>query len=96
MDWLWIGVGIAVAGYFIGEGLKNFGHPEAESLLESQDADDKHELIREKEVHHFIGISKEDVGQLLQQYPDVPHIHLNGKVYYPKERLRQWLMEIGK
>ncbi|RKQ32670.1 helix-turn-helix domain-containing protein [Oceanobacillus halophilus] len=93
-DFIWIGLGIAVAGFFIGEGLKNFNNPEAKSLFDSLD-DVQHGLIKENEVHDFMGISKEDAKTLIDEYPDIPHIKINKKVYYPKEKLRKWLMEIG-
>lgn len=60
IDFLWIGIGLAAFGYFIGDGLKNFKNPEAKSLIESFDEDDEHELIKENEVHYFIGVSKDD------------------------------------
>jgi len=50
IDFLWIGLGLAAFGYFIGDGLKNF----------KNDEDDEHELIKANEVHHFIGVSKDD------------------------------------
>lgn len=43
-----IGIGIAVAGYFIGEGLKNFKNQKVKSIFESLDEDNDHELIHEK------------------------------------------------
>lgn len=53
--------------------------------------DDEHELINEKDVHYFIGISKEDTKLLIQEHPDIPHVLINNKVYYPKAKLRKWL-----
>ncbi|RTQ86594.1 DNA-binding protein [Lysinibacillus telephonicus] len=96
MELIWIGIGIAVAGYFIGEGLKNFKNPNYKSFIEDLDEDDGHELIKENEVHYFIGISKEDAKKLIQEYPDIPHVKLNDNVYYPKEKLRNWLMHLGE
>lgn len=93
---IWIALGIAVAGYFIGEGLKNFKNPDEDSFFDSFDEDEEHELIKENEVHYFIGVSKEDAQSLIKEYPDVPHIMINGKVYYPKKRLRDWLLKIGE
>lgn len=94
-DLIWIGLGIAAAGYFIGDGLKNFQNPEAKYGLREFFEDDEHELIREKNVHYFIGISKEDAQQLLTQYPDAQRLVINGNLYYPKEKLRKWLQDIG-
>lgn len=92
LDFIWIALGIGLAGYFIGDGLKNFKNPEAKSLSDFFDEDDKHELIKENDVHYFIGISKEDAKHLIKEHPDIPHTIINGNVYYPKEKLRQWLI----
>lgn len=95
IDLLWIGLGIAVAGYFIGEGLKNFKNPHAKGIGDIFEDDDDHELIKETDVHYFIGISKEDANQLIKDYPDIPHLLINNKVYYPKAKLRNWLKDLG-
>ncbi|MGY0691273.1 DNA-binding protein [Virgibacillus sp. FSP13] len=95
-DLIWIALGIAAAGYFIGEGLKNFQNPSAKSLIDSLDNDDEHELIKETDVHYLMGISKEDAKTLIQEHEDIPHILINGKVYYPKEKLRKWLLNLGE
>ncbi len=96
MDYYILAIGIAVAGYFIGDGLKNFKNPNAENVLDELDFDDEHELIQQRDVHYFMGISKEDGKILIKEYPDIPHIELNGKTYYPKAALREWLLKIGK
>ena len=98
MEWgfIFVAVGIAVAGYFIGDGLKNFKNPNAKNLLDSLDEEDEHELIKENDVHYFMGISKEDAKSLIQEHSDIPHIIINGKVYYPKEKLRKWLLNLGE
>lgn len=97
LDLLWIALGIAAAGYFIGNGLKNFKNPDAKNGLSEIFADDdEHELIKENDVHYFMGISKEDAKVLLQEYPNIPHILINDKVYYPKEKLRKWLTNLGE
>ncbi|MCM3715756.1 DNA-binding protein [Alkalihalobacillus oceani] len=89
-----LAIGIAAAGYFIGEGLKNFHNPQAEGLLDS--AEDEYELIREKDVHDFLNISKEDARSLTVEHPDIPHVVLNGTIYYPKHKLREWVMQLGE
>ncbi|MFD1851731.1 DNA-binding protein [Oceanobacillus bengalensis] len=94
LDFFWIALGLAAFGYFIGDGLKNFNNPDAKGLLE--DEDDRYELLKEGEVHWFIGVSKEDAKRLIEEYPDIPHIKLNGKNYYPKAKLREWLLKIGE
>lgn len=99
MEWYFISIaiGIAVAGYFIGDGLKNFKNPNAKGLINSLDEDEdaEHELIKEKDVHYFMGISKEDAKSLIQEHSDIPHIIINSKVYYPKAKLRKWLLNLG-
>src|SRR5699024_674084 len=95
-DLIWIAIGIAAAGYFIGSGLRNFKNPDAKgSLSEIFEDDDEHELIKENNVHYFMGISKEDTKSLIQEYPDIPHVRLNNKIYYPKAKLRKWLENLG-
>lgn len=97
VDLIWIAIGIAAAGYFIGNGLKNFKNPGAkDSLSELFEDDDEHELIKENNVHYFIGISKEDAKSLIQEYPDIPHVLINNKIYYPKAKLRKWLSDLGE
>lgn len=93
IDFFWLALGIAAAGYFIGSGIKNFKNPSAKF---SEIFDDEHELIKESDVHHFLGISKEDAKHLIQEHPDIPHIFINNKVYYPEGKLRQWLKDLGE
>ncbi|GGC77329.1 hypothetical protein GCM10007216_04810 [Thalassobacillus devorans] len=94
---VWIALGIAAAGFFIGEGLKNFKAPDGKSLLDAfQEEDRAHELIPEKDVHNFMGISKKDANVLRQEHPDIPHLSINGNVYFPKKKLREWLLNLGK
>ena len=98
MEWglIFVAIGIAFAGYFIGDGLKNFKNPSAKNLIDSLNEDDGHELINEKDVHYFMRISKEDAKSLIQEHPDIPHIIINNKVYYPKDKLRKWLLDLGE
>ncbi|WP_078427435.1 DNA-binding protein [Alkalihalobacterium alkalinitrilicum] len=95
MEYIWLAMGIAIAGYLIGDGLKNFKNPNSKNILDSLDESDDHELIKENEVHHFIGISKEDAKNMVSEHPNIPHIIINNKIYYPKAKLREWLMKIG-
>ncbi|RCW76939.1 DNA-binding protein [Saliterribacillus persicus] len=96
-DFFWIAIGLAAAGYFIGEGLKHFKNPEADSILdEFDDEDDEFELIKEKYLHYYIGIAKEDIKAFTEKYPDIPHITVNNNKYYPKEKLRKWMEQIGE
>lgn len=96
MGLLFLAIGIAAAGYFIGDGLKNFKNPEAKGVMEKLEEDDLYELIKEKDIAYHIGVSKEDAKQLIKEHPDIPHIVLNGTVYYPKSKLKQWLSYLGE
>lgn len=76
-------------------GLKTFKNSDAKNSMENLYFDDQHELISESKVHYFMGISKEDARMLIADHPDIPHIKLNGKTYYPKAKLSEWLMKLG-
>ncbi|WP_405099370.1 helix-turn-helix domain-containing protein [Oceanobacillus sp. FSL H7-0719] len=94
LDLIWLALGIAAAGFFIGNGLKNFKNPNAKSFSEIFD-DEEPELITENDVHDIIGISKEDAKHLIKEHPDIPHIKINNRVYYPRAKLRKWVENIG-
>ncbi|WP_373894216.1 DNA-binding protein [Virgibacillus sp. CBA3643] len=92
---------MAAAAYFIGDGLKSFKNPDAKNITETfgektSDFLGEPQLIKENEIHHYTGISKEDAKSLIQEYPDVPHIIINNRVYYPIAKLREWLKNIGE
>ncbi|WP_054949532.1 MerR family transcriptional regulator [Numidum massiliense] len=86
-----LGGGIALAGYFIGAGLRNFNNPDDFIFT---DENDDHQLISESEVHNYLGIKKDDAKALLYQYPDIPHIKLNGTIYFPEKQLNKWVQNI--
>ncbi|MFE1242637.1 DNA-binding protein [Fictibacillus sp. NPDC058756] len=71
---LWIGLGLAAFGYFIGDGLKNFKNP-GNSFSEYP------VLIKEKDLHNYVGLTFDEVEELLQKYPDIPKIELKGTRY---------------
>ncbi|AIF43043.1 hypothetical protein [Virgibacillus sp. SK37] len=91
IDFLWLGLGLAAMGYFIGDGLKNFKNPYARDLLGEEE---EHELVHENEVHHIIGISKADTQVLLKEHPEIPHILVNNTAYYSRDKLLKWLKNI--
>lgn len=93
MDFFWLAIGIAAAGYCIGDGLKNFKNPSPTNVFD--DLDEEHELIKEKNLHYFIGISKEDTKALVQKYPDIPSIELNGTLYFSKIKIREWAKNLS-
>ncbi|KQL50848.1 hypothetical protein AN964_24875 [Heyndrickxia shackletonii] len=96
MEFIFLAIGIALAGYFIGDGLKNFNNPTAKSVFQKWEESDEHELIKESDIHFYMGISKEDAKALVNDHPEIPHLALNGKSYYPKRKLREWLLKIGE
>jgi hypothetical protein len=95
----WLAAGIAVAAYFIGDGMKNFKNPNAKSAnpinFMEEDGIEQHKLIKESELPYFTGLSKEDASALIKDHPEIPHIIINNRAYFPREKLRKWLMEAG-
>ncbi|QQK77442.1 DNA-binding protein [Salicibibacter cibarius] len=83
--------------FLIGDGLKNFKNPNGHDYnFDDMSNATLPELIKEKQVHHYIGLSKEDAKSLIQEYPDIPHIIINEQVYYPSSKLREWIQNIGE
>lgn len=73
--------GIGVANYFIGEGLKN-SRKSNESIF-----------IKKENLHHYLGISQEEIKLFLDKYPNIPTIKLGDKTYYRYKTLEKWLMD---
>ncbi|MCC9021558.1 DNA-binding protein [Bacillus nakamurai] len=84
MDSLWIGIGLALMGYFIGEGLKNFKNPKGSYS-------DCPTLIKEKDLHYYLGLNKDEVKELLNKYPNAPKVELKGTSYYPYQQFLKWM-----
>ncbi|MCY7781981.1 hypothetical protein [Bacillus sp. FSL H8-0515] len=84
---VFLGIGIALAGYFIGEGLKQMNHPKA---VEKSDT----LLIKERDIYfyigHFLGITATEAKQLAGDMTDLPYIEINGKKYVQKHLLKEW------
>lgn len=83
IDTFWIAAGLAALGYFIGDGLKNFGKPQKKSSYPH--------LIKEKDLHYYFDLNKSEVEELLSKYPDAPKIELKGTTYYPYQQFIDWL-----
>ncbi|WP_280771656.1 DNA-binding protein [Salipaludibacillus daqingensis] len=96
LDFFWLAVGLAVAAYFIGDGMKNFKNPNSKNMMDRLSEDDDKLLISEKQVHHILGIHQKDAQSLTKEHSNIPHIVINSNIYYPKKRLLEWLEEIGK
>ncbi|OUL06417.1 hypothetical protein [Bacillus spizizenii] len=88
---VFLGIGVALAGYFIGEGLKQMNHPKA---YEKSDTF----LIKERDIHfyigHFLGITTTEAKQLAGDMTDIPYIEINGKKYVQKHMLKEWTFSL--
>jgi hypothetical protein len=84
IDFFWIGAGLAAMGYFIGNGIKSFNQPEDSSAGEPT-------LLKEKDLHYHLGLSKDELKELVTKYPDAPRIELNGTTYYNYQHFLKWL-----
>ncbi|AUZ26665.1 hypothetical protein [Bacillus cabrialesii] len=84
---VFIAIGIALAGYFIGEGLKHMNHPKANEQSDIL-------LIKERDIYfyigHFLGITAVEAKQLAEDTKDIPYIEINGKRYVQKHMLKEW------
>ncbi|MGG3032916.1 hypothetical protein [Bacillus stercoris] len=84
---VFLGIGIALAGYFIGEGLKQMNHPKAYEKSDTY-------LIKERDIHfyigHFLGITTAEAKQLAGDMKDISYIEINGKRYVQKQMLKEW------
>ncbi|MCR6105051.1 DNA-binding protein [Salipaludibacillus agaradhaerens] len=95
MDAIILALGIAGAGYFIGSGLENFKSEQPGKGSSQFFEDESEQLIKDTDLHHYTGLSKEDARSLINAYPDVPHMKINGNVYYHKKNLDDWLMTLS-
>ncbi|MBB6450224.1 hypothetical protein HNR44_002207 [Geomicrobium halophilum] len=94
---LFLALGFAAAAFFIGDGLKNFKSSNGNDFnFKEMFSETTPELIKENQLHYYIGLSKQDARSLIQEYPDIPHITINGQVYYPSAKLREWIKNIGE
>ncbi|MCY8701125.1 hypothetical protein P8863_04930 [Bacillus spizizenii] len=84
---VFLGIGVALAGYFIGEGLKQMNHPKAYEKSDTY-------LIKERDIHfyigHFLGITTTEAKQLAGDMTDIPYIEINGKKYVQTHLLKEW------
>ncbi|KAF1342407.1 hypothetical protein ABES74_19545 [Bacillus subtilis] len=84
---VFLGIGVALAGYFIGEGLKQMNHPKAYEKSDTL-------LIKERDIYfyigHFLGITTTEAKQLAGDMTDLPYIEINGKKYVQKHMLKDW------
>lgn len=77
-----IGAGLALMGYYIGKGLQHVHKPEQL---------DYYTLMRENEVRMFLNLNPEELRALAESHPDFPKVIVNGKTYYPKNQVMEWI-----
>lgn len=84
---VFLGIGIALAGYFIGEGLKQMNQTKGNEQNDIL-------LIKERDIYFyiglFLGITTTEAKQLAGDMADLPYIEINGKKYVQKHILKDW------
>lgn len=78
-----LAIGIAFAGFFIGEGLKRQGSMKNEAGY--------YYFLQEHELVQYVNLNTQDIAQFLKDHPDAPKVVINGKTYYPAKQFQQWL-----
>lgn len=86
MDALLIALGLALGGYFIGEGLKRQGSKKNET--------DYYYFLQEHELTQWINLNTKELEQFLKNHPEAPKVIINGKTYYPAKQFKKWLTEL--
>jgi len=77
-----LAVGLTLMGYFIGKGLQNMGQP---------DKGYYNHFIKESDLEFYLNLDKKEIEELLERYPNVPKIELNGTNYYPYNQFMEWV-----
>lgn len=83
ISFFWFAVGLGLMGYFIGDGLKHFNRPKQSSK--------DYSLLKGEDLPLWLSLSKEEVRDLIEKYPNLPKIELNGTTYYNYQKLLDWL-----
>ncbi|MBM0066884.1 DNA-binding protein [Alkalicoccobacillus gibsonii] len=95
MDSVWFAIALIGFAYFIGDGLKHFKKGKPKSGNYSELLDDElwgtPKLVKESKIHDYTGLSKEDAKTLVKDYPSVPHLKVNGQIYFPLKKLKAWI-----
>ncbi|MFS0788634.1 DNA-binding protein [Shouchella sp. 1P09AA] len=86
LSFFWVAVGLALLGYFIGNGLKKF-----QSKSDAQEYHAYYQLIEENQLYLYVNISEKDMEDLLRKKDGAPKIVLNGKTYYHLVKFQEWL-----
>lgn len=84
MEFFWLAVGIALMGYFIGDGLKYINRPKKKSSSTPT-------LIKEEDLPYYVQLTKKELEDLFKKHPNVPKIKLDGKNFYHYEQFCDWL-----
>lgn len=101
-----LGVSIIIAGYFIGNGIRNgltcFSKGEVHKdetsmwdLLRMQNEDIRQsKFVKKKYMRRYFGLSKKQLDNFLNQHLDIPSININGETYYIREELNEWMKNL--
>jgi hypothetical protein len=101
-----IGFAIIVAGYFIGKGIRNgmacsnkeYVPKEERGLLDlmPMQYDDivKRKFVKKQYIAKWLGIPKKKVETFTAKYPNIPSITIDGEVYYIREELNEWFIDV--
>ncbi len=101
-----IGISIIISGYYIGNGICKglifFKSNKSEECLDSiidlllktdEEITDK-KLVNEKYIIKKLGIKKDDLEYLINEYPGLNSINLKGKIYYKRKLVDEWIESI--
>ncbi|WP_068673541.1 hypothetical protein [Oceanobacillus sp. Castelsardo] len=83
---IFLAIGLALMGYFVGKGLQNVGHPEKGYKYNL--------LIKESDLEFYLNLNKNEIEELLRKYPNAPKIELNGTNYYSYKQFMEWVSTI--
>ncbi|GGA60348.1 DNA-binding protein [Ornithinibacillus halotolerans] len=80
---LFLAIGIAFLGYFIGYGLQNLGQPKLDRRAAR--------FITADDLGIELNLSRKELEDLLRKYPNAPKIELDGKTYFQYNVFVEWL-----
>lgn len=91
MGFLTIGIGLALAVYFLCEGFRNMKKPYTLFASELLAEDEEQEFISMCELPQYLGISKEEAEEFIHTHSEIPRFCMDGKTYFSKAHLYEWL-----
>ncbi len=101
-----IGVSIIISGYYIGNGICKglifFKSNKSEYCLDDITSilfkiDDEvfnKKLVNKKYIVKKLGIRSKEIKYLIKEYPGLKSININGKVYYERKSVDNWIESI--